>query len=411
MGSISDTTGFSSSVNKNQTANIFNHLHQCYGNAYLQRAVQARLNIGKSDDIYEKEADRVAKKVLNQSNQVIDHKADTNKKERLVQLKINPHTSQRLNPHLENQINCLKNSGKLFPESDRKYFEQVFSHDFNRVHIHTDTKAASLANSISARAFTSGNDIVFNKGEYSPQTMKGKTLLAHELTHVIQQNDNENLAQGVVQCWGPDLHQQLTVDGIKRFPALIENVNKDLLHTIVMKSDDMDSYPIEMYFNYDAYNIIKDKDLEKLKQHYANHPERAKNHGEGGLYDKNHSTSVAINETYQKEKEDKLNKEFSNNLPDIKQEKQTEILKLLGDILHITQDRGAHGEGAENMGHAAEILTGFKPDSFGGNPIGYGEAQLNTYNVLIRAFSIILAINSLLPAEESATPSKEEQKK
>jgi len=56
--------------------------------------------------------------------------------------------------------------------------------------VHTDSVAAKSAQSINALAYTSGNDIVFNEGQYSPNTYNGKKLLAHELTHTIQQNDS-----------------------------------------------------------------------------------------------------------------------------------------------------------------------------------------------------------------------------
>ena len=65
--------------------------------------------------------------------------------------------------------------------------------DFSGVRIHTDSRAAEAAQSVNARAFTLGNDVVFNRGEYAPQSDSGKRLLAHELTHVIQQGRAKNL--------------------------------------------------------------------------------------------------------------------------------------------------------------------------------------------------------------------------
>ena len=65
--------------------------------------------------------------------------------------------------------------------------ENRFGYDFSRVKIHTDTVATKSAQSINALAYTSGNNIVFDEGQYSPNTANGKKLLAHELTHVVQQ--------------------------------------------------------------------------------------------------------------------------------------------------------------------------------------------------------------------------------
>ena len=70
----------------------------------------------------------------------------------------------------------------------RNLFEPRFGADLNPVRIHTDTKAEEAARSINARAFTFGKDIVFRSGQYTPETDVGRKLLAHELTHVVQQS-------------------------------------------------------------------------------------------------------------------------------------------------------------------------------------------------------------------------------
>ncbi len=59
--------------------------------------------------------------------------------------------------------------------------------DFSRVKVHTDQTADTLNRSIQARAFTTGNDVFFRQGEYNPQSRGGQELIAHELTHVVQQ--------------------------------------------------------------------------------------------------------------------------------------------------------------------------------------------------------------------------------
>ena len=61
--------------------------------------------------------------------------------------------------------------------------------DFSRVQIHSDRRAAASAQALDARAYTAGGHIVFGDGEYAPQTSRGRRLLAHELTHVVQQSD------------------------------------------------------------------------------------------------------------------------------------------------------------------------------------------------------------------------------
>src|SRR5260221_419650 len=76
----------------------------------------------------------------------------------------------------------------IFPsDAPRAFFEPRFDLDLSSVRVHTDGRAAQSAQSISAHAYTSDNDIVFGTGRYAPATQEGKRLLAHELTHVVQQ--------------------------------------------------------------------------------------------------------------------------------------------------------------------------------------------------------------------------------
>jgi len=87
------------------------------------------------------------------------------------------------------------NNGQPLPATVQNYFEPRLGYGLGGVRIHTDTNAARSAQSINARAYTLGNNVVFNKGEYSPGTHEGKKLLAHELTHVIQQQGTNPMIQ------------------------------------------------------------------------------------------------------------------------------------------------------------------------------------------------------------------------
>jgi hypothetical protein len=77
--------------------------------------------------------------------------------------------------------------GQTLPDRLRLQFESGFGRDFSKVRIHTDAAAESAARSISARAFTIGGDVAFNRGEFDPHSRRGQRLLAHELAHVVQQ--------------------------------------------------------------------------------------------------------------------------------------------------------------------------------------------------------------------------------
>jgi hypothetical protein len=81
----------------------------------------------------------------------------------------------------------LRSGGRALDESVRGRFEPRFGVDFSRVRIHADDQAARSARGFGARAYTAGNHIAFDTGEYAPNTAKGARLLAHELTHVVQQ--------------------------------------------------------------------------------------------------------------------------------------------------------------------------------------------------------------------------------
>jgi hypothetical protein len=82
---------------------------------------------------------------------------------------------------------ALGSSGRSMDDNTRSFMENRFGFDFGDVKIHTGSVAAKSAESINALAYTSGSSIVFNEGQYKPETDNGKRLLAHELTHTIQQ--------------------------------------------------------------------------------------------------------------------------------------------------------------------------------------------------------------------------------
>ncbi|MBK8983216.1 MAG: DUF4157 domain-containing protein [Ignavibacteria bacterium] len=89
--------------------------------------------------------------------------------------------------NFESYVDNLNSGGERLSDEARKFFEPKFGYDFSNVKIHKDSVATKSAQSINALAYTSGNNIVFNQNQYSPETDTGKKLLGHELTHVIQQ--------------------------------------------------------------------------------------------------------------------------------------------------------------------------------------------------------------------------------
>jgi hypothetical protein len=81
----------------------------------------------------------------------------------------------------------LQSPGLPLDKKTRDFFEPKFGYDFSKVRVHTDAKAAESAAAVNAEAYTVGQDVVFGEGRYSPEGQKGKSLIAHELTHVVQE--------------------------------------------------------------------------------------------------------------------------------------------------------------------------------------------------------------------------------
>ncbi len=200
-----------------------------------QYCIQPKLTVGAPDDPYEKEADAVEDKVMRMPEQsFVQHKcAQCEREENIqrkpeeaenVQLKRNAATNfiQRkcaacegeekekihrkplsesitpfiqtktensvpVNPAVSQSIESSKGTGTSLNRDTHSFMSSRFGNDFSNVKVHTDNEAVQLSRELNAKAFTVGNDVYFNEGQYQPYSDSGKQLLAHELTHVIQQ--------------------------------------------------------------------------------------------------------------------------------------------------------------------------------------------------------------------------------
>ncbi|MEH2354725.1 eCIS core domain-containing protein [Nostoc sp.] len=167
------------------------------------RRPQTKLTVNQPGDIYEQEADSVAKLVMQRmsepvSRQSIQREALPEEEDQL-QMKslagsITPLVQRQgggrtaATSELETSIQQARGNGQPLADDIKHPMEQAFGADFGGVRVHTDTQSNRLNESIQARAFTTGQDVFFRQGEYSPGSDAGKELLAHELTHVVQQN-------------------------------------------------------------------------------------------------------------------------------------------------------------------------------------------------------------------------------
>jgi Domain of unknown function (DUF4157) len=163
--------------------------------------VQAKLTIGEPNDKYEQEADRVAAQVVHRINTPKSPSANPEsttqrKSDEKLQMK---QTLQRqgepisgeASTDLESSINQAKGGGQPLDVNLQQSMGQAMGADFSGVKVHTDGQADTLNRSIQARAFTTGQDLFFKQGEYNPGSRSGQELIAHELTHVVQQTGGQ----------------------------------------------------------------------------------------------------------------------------------------------------------------------------------------------------------------------------
>jgi len=181
-------------------------LHGAIGNQNAQRllrsgAIQAKLAVSQPNDPYEREADRVADQVLKVPEPAVEGTAVPGRgRSPHIQRKCGPcqeeETVQRKETRApaESQaaldashVTSSRGGGHPLSESVRDFFEPRFSHDLSQVRVHTDSQAAESVRAVNALAYTVGRDVVFGEGRYAPGTRAGSRLLAHELTHAIQQ--------------------------------------------------------------------------------------------------------------------------------------------------------------------------------------------------------------------------------
>jgi len=100
------------------------------------------------------------------------------------------HSASDVSPNVESAIQQERGSGHGLDAGVKRQMESSLGADFSGVRVHTDQRSDSLNRSLSARAFTTGQDVFFREGAYQPGSSVGRELIAHELTHVVQQEGN-----------------------------------------------------------------------------------------------------------------------------------------------------------------------------------------------------------------------------
>lgn len=146
--------------------------------------IQPKLQLNQADDPYEREAEQVSSEVMKSQK---SPENSLGKSPLSVQGRVmgNAVGLQEAPPLVEE---VLHSSGHPLDPGTREFFENRFGHQFGSVRVHSDARAAESAQAIDAMAYTVGRDVVFAPGRYAPSTQSGRQLLAHELTHVVQQS-------------------------------------------------------------------------------------------------------------------------------------------------------------------------------------------------------------------------------
>ena len=162
--------------------------------------IQRKLSIGAADDPLEREADAIAATIMRKPEQnFIQRKCEAcEEEEQRAQRKPLAHFIQKKEAEggtvaseaVSQKIAASRGKGNPLPDAAKSFMESRFGADFSKVNIHTGNEAVQMSNELRAKAFTVGNDIYFNSGRYAPHSSSGKHLLAHELTHTMQQSEN-----------------------------------------------------------------------------------------------------------------------------------------------------------------------------------------------------------------------------
>jgi len=168
--------------------------------------IQTKLAIGQPGDRYEQEADRTAAQVMRMPDPQADQAAiapalsgqpqiqrkcsqcEAEEEQPSIQRKEEGDRSEPASTApLESRLSSQRGKGSALPEGVRSFMEPRFGNDFSGVRVHTDSSAVQMNKELGAQAFTHENDIYFNAGKYNPGSSGGRELLAHELTHTVQQ--------------------------------------------------------------------------------------------------------------------------------------------------------------------------------------------------------------------------------
>ncbi len=230
--------------------------------ACKKNRLQAKLTIGASNDPLEQEADRVADQVLAEPvNPLISGAVQHIQRfteESTGQTDAAPTSIERV----------LASSGRPLDPAIQQDMGQRFGHDFSQVQVHTGAAAEKSAREVNAHAYTVGHNIVFGEGQFTPNSYSGRHLIAHELTHVVQQTGSNGIRLGqsndkrdlspishVAQPFVPNVvRRDLVTDAAGNFVSYEFRIGHELTEAFVKKAKKLT-----------ADGTLDNADIEKLK--------------------------------------------------------------------------------------------------------------------------------------------------
>ncbi len=219
-------------------------LQRLQGNSYVQalltsQAVQAKLTESQPGDPSEREADVVADLVTDRIDGTLQSQKQPG--EELVRTRVQRQevcegegSEAPVSENVKTRIERSLGAGQPIDDSTHASLEPHFGHDFSRVRVHTDAESDSLNRRMDAEAFTSGTDIFFKGGNYQPDNDRGRRILAHELTHVVQQGNAAAGINGKVQ------HLQLLRSGTAGMAAYEESSTDVIIIRMPYQIDSFD---------------------------------------------------------------------------------------------------------------------------------------------------------------------------
>jgi hypothetical protein len=252
--------------------------------------IQTKLKVGKPNDKFEQEAERVAEMVMRMPEpQALERAAlrgsasptriqrvcrecekeissrpvpiqrmcpeceeelhqqpmEKEEEKETIQSKEISDRTPEVTPDVQAQINGIRDDGQPFPESVRAFFEPRFGMDFRGVRVHADARAAQLVRAVNARAFTVGRDVFFGAGEYAPEIDKGRRLLAHELAHVIQQNTSTYHRNQIRRQPIASKFERCALTGIRAADLKVENARQRAIDYLQVAIRDLKRSPTD----------------------------------------------------------------------------------------------------------------------------------------------------------------------